>query len=75
MFADEVQNLAANVCLFVHAVGWNKPNYASLSFLAVILYGVSCCFLAFSVNYFFIVSTMFKCTFVVWFCFVKEFFV
>ena len=50
MFADEVQKLSANVCLFVHAVRWIKPNYVSLSVLVVILYGVSCCFLAISVD-------------------------
>ena len=42
MFADEVQKLSANVCLYVHAVGWIKPDYVSLSVLAAILCGMSC---------------------------------
>ena len=35
VFADEVQKLSADVCLYVHTVGWIKPNYVSLSALAV----------------------------------------
>ena len=32
MFAEEVQRkLSADVCLYVHAVGWIKPAYVSLS--------------------------------------------
>ena len=31
MFADEVHKLSADVCLYVHAIGRIKPNYASLS--------------------------------------------
>ena len=49
MFADEVQKLSVDVCLYVHAVGRIKPNYASLSVLAAVLYGVIYRFLAFSV--------------------------
>ena len=49
MFADEVQELSADVCLYVHAVGRIKPNYVSLSVLAAVLCGVSYRFLAFSV--------------------------
>ena len=75
MFADEVHELSANVCLYVHAVGRIKPNYVSLSVLAAVLCGVSYRFLPFSVHKFFVVSTLFKCTFVVWFGFVEEFFV
>ena len=37
MLTDEVQKLSANVCLYVHAVGWIKPNYISLSVLAAVL--------------------------------------
>ena len=47
VFADEVQKLSADVCLYVHTVGWIKPNYVSLSVLAAVLCGVSCWFLAF----------------------------
>ena len=36
MFADEVQELSADVCLYVHAVGRIKPNYVSLSVLAAV---------------------------------------
>ena len=36
MFTDEVQKLSADVCLYVHAVGWIKPNYVSLSVLAAV---------------------------------------
>ena len=75
MFADQVLKLSADVCLYVHAVRWIKPNYVSLSVLAAILCGVSCWFLAFGVGLFFVVSALFKCTFLVWFGFVKEFFV
>ena len=50
MFADEVQKLSADVCLYVHAVGRIKPNNASLSVLAAILRGVSRLFLAFGVG-------------------------
>ena len=50
MFADEVQELSADVCLYVHAVGRIKPNYVSLSVLAAVLCGVSYRFLAFSVH-------------------------
>ena len=46
MFADEVQEVPADVCLYVHAVGRIKPNYVSLSVLAAVLYR----FLAFSVH-------------------------
>ena len=41
MFAGEVQELSAGVCLYVHAVGRIKPNYVSLSVLAAVLCGVS----------------------------------
>ena len=50
MFADEVQELSAHVCLYIHAVGQIKPNYVSLSVLAAVLCGVSYRFLAFSVH-------------------------
>ena len=50
MFADEVQELSADVCLYVHAVGRIKPNYVSLSVLAAVLCGVGYRFLAFSVH-------------------------
>ena len=50
MFADEVQKLSADVCLYVHAVGRIKPNYVSLSVLTAVLCGVSYRFLAFSVH-------------------------
>ena len=49
VFADEVQKFS-DVCLYVHTVGWIKPNYVSLSVLAAILRGVSCWFLAFGVG-------------------------
>ena len=42
MFTDEVQELSADVCLYVHAVGRIKPNYVSLSVLAAVPCGVSC---------------------------------
>ena len=74
MFTDEVQKLSPDVYLYVHVVGRTKPNYVSLSVLADVLYSVSYRFLAFSVDEFFVVSTFFKYTFVVWFRFVKEFF-
>ena len=74
MFTDEVQKLSADVCLYVHALGRIRPNYVSLSVLAAVLYGVSNRFLSFSVDKFFVVSTLYKCTFLVWFGFVKEFF-
>ena len=35
VFADEAQKLSADVCLYVHTVRWIKPNYVSLSVLAV----------------------------------------
>ena len=47
MFADEVQKLSADICLYVHIVRWIKPNNVSLSVLAAILCGVGCWFLAF----------------------------
>ena len=51
MFADEVQKLSANVCLYGHAVGWIEPNYISSSVLeAINLYDVSCWFPEFSVR-------------------------
>ena len=50
MFTEKVQKLSADVCLYVHAVRWIKPNYVSLSFLAAVPCGVSCRFLAFSVD-------------------------
>ena len=50
MFADEVQKLSADVCLYVHTVKWIKSNYVSLSVLAAILCDVSCWFLAFGVG-------------------------
>ena len=50
MFADEVQELSADVCLYFHAVGRIKPNYVSLSVLADVLCGVSYRFLVFSVH-------------------------
>ena len=75
VFADEVQKLSANFCLYVRTIRWIEPNYVSLSVLAGILRGVSCWFLAFGVGSFFVVSALFKCAFVVWFGFVKEFFV
>ena len=75
MFNDEVQTFSADVCMYFHTERWIKPNYVSLSFLAAILLGVSCWFLAIGIGQFFFVSTSFKCTFVVWFSFVKEFFV
>ena len=74
MFTDEVQKLSADVCLYVHVVGRIRPNYVSLSVLAAVLYGVSNRFLSFNVDKFFVVSTLYKCTFLVWFGFVKEFF-
>ena len=37
VFYDELQKLSADVCLYVHTVGWIKPNYVSLSVLAAIL--------------------------------------
>ena len=37
MFTDEVQKLSVDVCLHVHAVGRIKPNYVSLSVLAVVV--------------------------------------
>ena len=40
MCTEEVQKLSADVCLYVHAVGWIKSNYVSLSVLAAVLYGV-----------------------------------
>ena len=46
MFADEVQKLSADVCLYVHTVGWIKPDYVSLSVLAAILCSVGCWFVA-----------------------------
>ena len=46
----EVQKLSADVCLYVYSVGWIKPNYVSLSVLAVILRGVRCWFLEFGVG-------------------------
>ena len=64
--ADKVQKLSADVCLYIHAVEWIKPNYFSMSVLAAILYGVSCWFLAFvSVGQFFVVFALLECTFVV----------
>ena len=33
---EEVQKLSADVCLCVHALGWIKPDYISLSVLAAI---------------------------------------
>ena len=33
MFTEMIQKLSANVCLYVHAVGWIKSNYVSLSVL------------------------------------------
>ena len=50
MFTDEVQELFADVCLYVHAVGRIKPGYVSLSVLAAVLCGVGCRFLAFGVH-------------------------
>ena len=50
MFTDEVQKLSADVCLYVHAVGWIKSNYVSLSVLEAVLYGVSYRLLVFSVD-------------------------
>ena len=50
MMIDEVQKLSTDICLNVHAVGWVEPNYVSLPVLAVVLCGVSCRFLAFSVH-------------------------
>ena len=50
MFADEVQELSADVCLYVHAVGRIKPDDVSLSVLAAVLCGVGYRFLAFSVH-------------------------
>ena len=35
MFIDEVQELSADVCLNVHAVGRVEPNYISLPVLAL----------------------------------------
>ena len=40
----------ADVCLYVYAVGWIKPDYISLSVLVAILCVVSCWFLAFGVG-------------------------
>ena len=39
-----------DLCLYVHTVGWIKPNYVSLSVLAAILCGVCRWFVAFSVG-------------------------
>ena len=50
MFNDELQKLFAGVCLYIHTVGWIKPNYVSLSVLTAILGGVSCWFLVFGVG-------------------------
>ena len=50
MFTDEVQKLSADVCLYVHAVGWVEPNYVSLPVLAAVLFGVRYRFLALSVH-------------------------
>ena len=50
MFTEEVQKLSADVCLYVHAVGWIKSKYVSLSVLAAVLYGVSYRFLVFGVD-------------------------
>ena len=50
MFTEEVQKLSADVCLYVHAVGWIKPNHVSLSVLAAVQCGVRYRFLAFSVD-------------------------
>ena len=50
MFIDEVQKLSVDVCLYVHAVGWIKPNYVSLSVHAAVQCGVTYRFLAFSVD-------------------------
>ena len=50
MFTDEVQKLSADFCLNVHAVGRSKPNYVSLSVIAVPLCGVSYRFLVFRVH-------------------------
>ena len=71
VFANELQKTFADVCLYVHTVRWIEPNYVSLSVLAATLCGVSCWFLA----GFLVVSASFKCAFVVWFGFVKEFIV
>ena len=49
MFTEEVQKLSADVCLYIHAVGWIKSN-VSLSVLAAVLCGVSYRFLVFSVD-------------------------
>ena len=37
MFADDIQKLSAEFCLYVHAIGWIKPNYVFASVLAAIL--------------------------------------
>ena len=37
MLADQVQKFSSDVCLYVHAVGWIKPNDISLPVLAAIL--------------------------------------
>ena len=58
MFTDEGQKLSADVCLYVHAVGRIKPNYVSFSVLEAVMCGVSYRFLAFSVDEFFVVSTV-----------------
>ena len=50
MFTDVVRKLSADFCLYVHAVGWIKPNCVSLSVVAAVLYGVSYRFLAFNVD-------------------------
>ena len=60
--------------LYVPAVGQVEPNYVSFPVLAAVLCRVSYTFLAFCVHKLFIVSALFKCTFVEWFHFVEEFF-
>ena len=64
VFADQVLKLSPDDCAYVHTVRWIKPYYVSLSVLLAILCGVGCWFLAFSVGLFFVVSALFKFTFV-----------
>ena len=58
MFADGVQKLSADVCLYVHTVGWIKPDYISLSVLASILCGLA--FLVVSVESY-VAFAVFQC--------------
>ena len=68
MLPDKDEKLSTDFCLYVHAIGRIKQNYVP------VLCGLGYRFVALSLDKSFVVSTLFKCTFIVWFGFVKEFF-